>query len=132
MNTSTLNSIDNSMDQQLRVLEKLENLIEDCDDRMTYGEAKEADVQHLREYCADMRRAAETAKALAKAIAPVYKEEDDKRKAEDEKKKKDEAAAKRSEAAKKAAATRKAAEAKKKAEEEPAPADEEEDDDFLD
>lgn len=133
MNTSTIISIVNDMGQQKKVLKRLNELIDDCEDRLIFGEVKEEDIQHLRDYCADMLRAADTAEKLAEALRPIYKEEDDKRKAEEEKKKKDEAAAKRSKAATKAAATRKAAEEKKKAEEQAEAEDKSDDDaDFLD
>ena len=134
MNTGTLSNIDSNMDQQLRVLKHLGELIDDCEDRMVFGEASEDDIRHLRGYCADMARAAEVAKKLTAALAPIYKEEDEQKKAEEEKKKKEEAAAKRSEAAKKAAATRKAKEEKKAEEPDEDSSEESGDDDadFLD
>lgn len=106
MNTNILNSITNGMNQQIDMLNKLNDLMDDCEDRMIFGEVKETDIQHLRKYCADMMLATETAKDLVKALEPIYKEES-KPKAEEEKKP----------SPKKKAPNKKASEKKKKSEE---------------
>ena len=66
--------IKSQMEQQLRVLKELDDLIVRSDAEGQTGTASAEDVDHLRTYVADMRRACSTAIALETALTPPKEE----------------------------------------------------------
>ena len=62
--------IKSQMEQQLRVLKELDDLIARSDAESKTGTASAEDVDHLRAYVADMRRACNVAIALETALTP--------------------------------------------------------------
>lgn len=58
------------MDQQLKVLKELDDLIARSDAEGKTGTASAEDVEHLRAYTSDMRRACSAAIALETALTP--------------------------------------------------------------
>ncbi len=66
--------IKSQMEQQLRVLKELDDLIARSDAEGQTGTASAEDVDHLRSYVADMRRACNVAIALEAALTPPKKE----------------------------------------------------------
>ena len=62
------------MKQQLKVLKELDDLITRTDAEGQIGTASAEDIDHLRKYVADMRRACNTAIALETALTPPKKE----------------------------------------------------------
>lgn len=66
--------IKSQMEQQLRVLKELDNLIVRSDAEGSTGTASAEDVDHLRAYTADMRRACNVAIALETALTPLKEE----------------------------------------------------------
>lgn len=62
------------MDQQLKVLKKLDDLITRSDAEGKTGTASAEDVDHLRAYASNMRRACSTAIALETALTPPKEE----------------------------------------------------------
>ena len=66
--------IKSQMEQQLRVLKELDDLIARSDAEVQTGTASAEDVDHLRGYVADMRRACSTAIALETALTPPKEE----------------------------------------------------------
>ena len=62
--------IKSQMEQQLRVLKELDDLIARSDEEGNTGTASAEDVDHLRAYVADMRRACNAAIALETALTP--------------------------------------------------------------
>lgn len=62
------------MDQQLKVLKELDDLIARSDAEGKTGTASAEDVDHLRAYASDMRRACSTAIALETAMTPPKEE----------------------------------------------------------
>lgn len=66
--------IKSQMEQQLKVLKELDDLIIRADAEVRTGTASAEDVNHLRGYVADMRRACNTAIALETALTPPKKE----------------------------------------------------------
>lgn len=66
--------IKSQMEQQLRVLKELDDLIARSDAEGQTGTASAEDVDHLRGYVADMRRACNVAIALETALTPPKKE----------------------------------------------------------
>ena len=62
------------MKQQLKVLKELDDLITRADAEGQIGTASAEDIDHLRKYVADMRRACNTAIALETALTPPKKE----------------------------------------------------------
>ena len=62
------------MEQQLKVLKELDDLIIRVDAEGQTGTASAEDVDHLRRYVADMRRACNTAITLKTALIPPKKE----------------------------------------------------------
>lgn len=62
--------IKSQMEQQLRVLKELDDLIARSDAEGQTGTASAEDVDHLRGYVADMRRACNVAIALETALTP--------------------------------------------------------------
>lgn len=62
------------MDQQLKVLKELDDLIARSDAEGKTGTASAEDVEHLRAYTSDMRRACSAAIALETALTPPKKE----------------------------------------------------------
>ena len=62
------------MDQQLKVLKELDDLIARSDAEGKTGTASAEDVDHLRAYASDMRRACSTAIALETALTPPKEE----------------------------------------------------------
>lgn len=66
--------IKSQMEQQLRVLKELDGLIARSDAEGKTGTASAEDVDHLRGYVADMRRACNVAIALETALTPLKEE----------------------------------------------------------
>ena len=66
--------IKQQMDQQLKVLKELDDLIARSDAEGKTGTASAEDVDHLRAYASDMRRACSTAIALETALTPPKEE----------------------------------------------------------
>lgn len=66
--------IKSQMEQQLRVLKELDDLITRSDAEGKTGTASAEDVDHLRAYVADMRRACNVAIALETALTPPKEE----------------------------------------------------------
>ena len=66
--------IKSQMEQQLRVLKELDDLIARSDAEGKTGTASAEDVDHLRGYVADMRRACNIAIALETALTPPKEE----------------------------------------------------------
>ena len=66
--------IKSQMEQQLRVLKELDDLIARSDAEGKTGTASAEDVDHLRAYASDMRRACSTAIALETALTPPKEE----------------------------------------------------------
>lgn len=66
--------IKSQMEQQLRVLKELDDLIARSDAEGKTGTASAEDVDHLRTYVADMRRACNAAIALETALTPPKEE----------------------------------------------------------
>nr|DAU16200.1 MAG TPA: hypothetical protein [Caudoviricetes sp.] len=66
--------IKSQMEQQLRVLKELDDLIVRSDAEGQMGTASAEDVDHLRTYVADMRRACNVAIALETALTPPKEE----------------------------------------------------------
>lgn len=62
------------MNQQLKVLKELDDLIARSDAEGKTGTASAEDVDHLRTYVADMRRACNAAIALETALTPPKEE----------------------------------------------------------
>lgn len=62
--------IKSQMEQQLRILKELDDLIARSDAEVQTGTASAEDVDHLRTYVADMRRACNAAIALETALTP--------------------------------------------------------------
>lgn len=62
--------VKSQMEQQLRVLKELDDLIARSDAEGKTGTASAEDVDHLRTYTADMRRACNAAIALETALTP--------------------------------------------------------------
>ena len=110
--------IKHQMNSQLGVLKELQNLIDKADAAEATGDVSAEDIDHLRGYVEDMRRACKVAIALEEMLSP----------------KQEKAAAKSEEKS----APKKKSRPKKKAEETPAPApapapaDEDDALDFLD
>ena len=70
------------MDQQLKVLKELDDLIARSDAEGKTGTASAEDVDHLRAYASDMRRACNTAVALETALTPPKVEKKEEKKEE--------------------------------------------------
>ena len=66
--------IKSQMDRQLGVLKELDDLITRSDSERKTGTASTEDVDHLRGYVADMRRACNAAIALETALTPPKEE----------------------------------------------------------
>jgi hypothetical protein len=66
--------IKSQMEQQLRVLKELDDLIARSDAEGKTGTASAEDVDHLRTYVADMRRACNAAIAIETALTPPKEE----------------------------------------------------------
>ena len=66
--------VKSQMEQQLRVLKELDDLIARSDAEVQTGTASAEDVDHLRAYVADMRRACNAAIALETALTPPKEE----------------------------------------------------------
>ena len=66
--------IKSQMEQQLRLLKELDDLIVRSDAEGSTGTASAEDVDHLRAYTADMRRACNVAIALETALTPPKEE----------------------------------------------------------
>ena len=66
--------IKSQMEQQLRVLKELDDLITRSDAEGKTGTASAEDVDHLRTYVADMRRACNAAIAIETALTPPKEE----------------------------------------------------------
>ena len=66
--------IKSQMEQQLRILKELDDLIARSDAEGKTGTASAEDVDHLRTYTADMRRACNVAIALETALTPPKEE----------------------------------------------------------
>ena len=66
--------IKSQMEQQLRVLKELDDLIARSDAEGKTGTASAEDVDHLRAYTSDMRRACSTAISLETALTPPKEE----------------------------------------------------------
>lgn len=66
--------IKSQMEQQLRVLKELDDLIARSDAEGKTGTASTEDVDHLRGYVADMRRACNAAIALETVLTPPKEE----------------------------------------------------------
>lgn len=66
--------IKSQMEQQLRILKELDDLIARSDAEGKTGTAPAEDVDHLRTYTADMRRACNVAIALETALTPPKEE----------------------------------------------------------
>ncbi len=66
--------IKSQMEQQLRLLKELDDLIVRSDAEGQTGTASAEDVDHLRTYVADMRRACNVAIALEAALTPPKEE----------------------------------------------------------
>ena len=66
--------IKQQMDQQLKVLKELDDLIARSDAEGKTGTASAEDVDHLRTYASDMRRACNAAIALETALTPPKEE----------------------------------------------------------
>lgn len=74
--------IKSQMEQQLRVLKELDDLITRSDAEGKTGTASTEDVDHLRAYVADMRRACNVAIALETALTPPKEEKKEEKKKE--------------------------------------------------
>ena len=70
------------MNQQLKVLKELDDLIARSDAEGKTGTASAEDVDHLRAYASDMRRACNTAVALETALTPPKVEKKEEKKEE--------------------------------------------------
>lgn len=70
------------MNQQLKVLKELDDLIARSDAEGKTGTASTEDVDHLRAYTSDMRRACNTAVALETALAQPKAEKKEEKKEE--------------------------------------------------
>ena len=90
------------MDQQLKVLKELDDLIARSDAEGKTGTASAEDVDHLRTYTSDMRRACSAAIALETALTPPKAEKKEERKEEPAAQAAEEKPAKRKSRAKKA------------------------------
>ena len=66
--------IKSQMDRQLGVLKELDDLLTRSDAERQTGTASAEDVDHLRSYVADMRRACNVAIALETALTPPKEE----------------------------------------------------------
>jgi len=88
MNTNAIRAVNRNMDMQLRYVEEILELVEDCENRLLLDDVDETEIQQIRDHCRAIAMAAATAKKLAKNLEPVYKEEDEKKKAEEKAKKK--------------------------------------------
>lgn len=66
--------IKSQMEQQLKALKELDDLITRADAEGQTGTASAEDVDHLRGYVADMQRACNTAITLETALIPPKKE----------------------------------------------------------
>lgn len=66
--------IKSQMEQQLRLLKELDDLIVRSDAEGSTGTASAEDVDHLRAYTTDMRRACNVAIALETALTPPKEE----------------------------------------------------------
>lgn len=66
--------IKSKMEQQLGVLKELDELITRSDTDGKTGTATAEDIEHLRKYISDMRRACDTAIAIEAALAANQKE----------------------------------------------------------
>ena len=66
--------IKGKMEQQLSVLKELDELITRSDTDRKTGTATTEDIEHLRKYISDMRRACDTAIAIEAALAANQKE----------------------------------------------------------
>lgn len=71
--------IKGKMEQQLSVLKELDELITRSDTDGKTGTATTEDIEHLRKYISDMRRACDTAIAIEAALAESQKEKPAKR-----------------------------------------------------
>lgn len=102
--------IKNQMERQLDVLKELKELVDKADAAETTGDVSAEDIDHLRGYVEDMRRACNVAIALEETLSPKPEKAETK------------------------PAPKKKSRPKKKVEETPAPASANEDDalDFLD
>lgn len=78
--------VKSQMEQQLRVLKELDDLIARSDAEGRTGTASAEDVDHLRGYVADMRRACNAAIALETALTPPKEEKKTEPAAAEEKK----------------------------------------------
>ena len=74
--------IKSQMEQQLRVLKELDDLITRSDAEGKTGTASTEDVDHLRAYTSDMRRACNVAIALETALTPPKEEKKEEKKEE--------------------------------------------------
>lgn len=74
--------IKSQMDRQLGVLKELDELIARSDAEGQTGTASAEDVDHLRAYASDMRRACNTAIALETALTPPKVEKKEEKKEE--------------------------------------------------
>lgn len=74
--------IKQQMEQQLRVLKELDDLIARSDAEGKTGTASAKDVDHLRTYASDMRRACSAAIALETALTPPKEEKKEEKKEE--------------------------------------------------
>ena len=77
--------IKSQMDRQLGVLKELDDLITRSDAEGQTGTASAEDVDHLRGYVADMRRACNVAIALETALMPTREEKKEEPVAEEKK-----------------------------------------------
>ncbi|WP_196600092.1 hypothetical protein [Pectinatus frisingensis] len=77
--------IANQMKQQLKVLDDLKKLQDEAEKEKLFGNATDEDRQHLKNYCADMIRACDTAIELERVLEEKKKAEDAKREAENKK-----------------------------------------------
>lgn len=66
--------VNSQMEQQLKVLKELDDLITRADAEGQTSTASAEDIDHLRKYVADMRRACNTAIALKTALTPPKEE----------------------------------------------------------
>ena len=74
--------IKQQMDQQLKVLKELDDLIARSDAEGKTGTASAEDVDHLRTYASDMRRACNAAIALETALTPAKAKKKEEKKEE--------------------------------------------------
>lgn len=85
------------MDQQLKILKELDDLIARSDAEGKTGTASAEDVEHLRAYASDMRRACNTAIALETALTQPKTEKKEEPTAEEKKPAKRKSRAKKAE-----------------------------------